>query len=278
VPRHVSINALGAATQARLRHQNPHSCEHCGAQVEIIASIEEPAVIGRILEHLQRSGCRQPPATPGTRAERARYRGTVADVAREVAIGLEHTRVHTTPWLNGELLFWKSPTEPTDIVGEVATPYRLMLTGDWQAAARAWEHIGAPYEQALALSDGPEEALREALTILDRLAAGPGPLATIVRRSLRERGARGIPRGPTQLTRNNPLGLTARALEVLKLLAQGCTSAQLALRLHRSPTTVEHHVSALLEKLGVHSRTEAVALAFARGMVTAASSGKVFGG
>jgi hypothetical protein len=35
-------------------------------KVKIIASIEEPAVIDRILEHLQRSGCRQPPATPGT--------------------------------------------------------------------------------------------------------------------------------------------------------------------------------------------------------------------
>jgi ATP/maltotriose-dependent transcriptional regulator MalT len=42
------------------------------------------------------------------RAERAWYRGTLADVAHEAAIGLEHTRVHTTPWLNGELLFWTS--------------------------------------------------------------------------------------------------------------------------------------------------------------------------
>jgi DNA-binding NarL/FixJ family response regulator len=48
---------------------------------------------------------------------------------------------------------------------------------------------------------------------------------------------------------------------------QGCTNAQLARRLHRSPKTVDHHVSALLEKLGVRSRTEAVAAAIALGIV-----------
>jgi DNA-binding CsgD family transcriptional regulator len=206
------------------------------------------------------------------RAERAWYCGRLADVARETAIGLEHTRVHNTPWLNGELLFWKSRTEATGIVGEVAEPYRLMLAGDWQGAATAWEQIGAPYEQALALADGTEEALRQALTILDKL--GGASLATIVRRNLRDRGVRGIPRGPKQVTRRNPLGLTAREFEVLQLLAKGYTSAQLARCLHRSPKTVDHHVSALLGKLGVHSRTEAVAIAFARGMDTAAISDK----
>jgi DNA-binding NarL/FixJ family response regulator len=59
---------------------------------------------------------------------------------------------------------------------------------------------------------------------------------------------------------------------VLQLLAQGFTNAQLARRLHRSPKTVDHHVSAILEKLGVHSRTEAVAVAFARGMVSTGSA------
>jgi hypothetical protein len=50
---------------------------------------------------------------------------------------------------------------------------------------------------------------------------------------------------------------------------QGCTNAQLARRLHRSPKTVDHHVSALLEKLGVRSRTEAAAAAIALGIVDA---------
>jgi DNA-binding NarL/FixJ family response regulator len=98
---------------------------------------------------------------------------------------------------------------------------------------------------------------------------GAGPLAAIVRRRLRERGARGIPRGPNEATRASPSGLTTKELQVLQLLAQGCTNALLARRLHRSPKTIDHHVSAILEKLGVHSRTEAVATALARGMVSA---------
>ncbi len=200
------------------------------------------------------------------RAEQAWYCGKLADVAREAAIGLEHVRGHRTPWLNGELLFWQSRVEPgAPIAGELAEPYRLALAGDWRAAACAWERIGMPYEQALALAEGPEEAQCDALGILDRL--GAGPLAAIVRRRLRESGAR-VPRGPNEATRTNPSGLTTKELEVLKLLAQGCTSAQLARRLHRSPRTVDHHVSAILEKLGVHSRTEAVAAAFANGYVT----------
>jgi DNA-binding CsgD family transcriptional regulator len=201
------------------------------------------------------------------RAEQAWYRGSLADVAREAAIGLVHVHGHTTPWLHGELLFWQSRATPLGpIAGAVAEPYRLMLAGEWRAAASAWERIGMPYEQALALAEGPEEALREALAILDEL--GAGPLAAIVRRRLRERGVRSIPRGPNEATRANPSGLTAKELQVLQLLAQGCTSAQLARLLHRSPKTVDHHVCSLLEKLGVHSRAEAVAAAFARGIVS----------
>jgi DNA-binding NarL/FixJ family response regulator len=146
-----------------------------------------------------------------------------------------------------------------------------MLQGDWQGAADAWAHIGMPYERALALAEGPEEALREALTILDAL--GAGPLAAIVRRRLRERGVRSIPRGPIEATRANPSGLTSKELQVLQLLAQGCSTAQLARRLHRSPKTVYRHVCSLFEKLDVHSRTEAVAAAYARGIVSAGHQG-----
>ena len=122
-----------------------------------------------------------------------------------------------------------------------------------------------PYEQALALTEGPEMALREALTILDRL--GAAPLGVIVRRRLRERGARGIPRGPNETTRANPAGLTTKETEILALLAHGRSNAQLARRLHRSTKTIDHHVSAILEKLGVHSRTEAVAARVALGVI-----------
>jgi DNA-binding NarL/FixJ family response regulator len=70
-------------------------------------------------------------------------------------------------------------------------------------------------------------------------------------------GVRGIPRGPRPSTRANPAGLTRREVEVLRLLAAGLHNAEIAERLYLSPKTVEHHVSSLLAKLGVRSRTEA---------------------
>jgi len=204
------------------------------------------------------------------RAERAWYAGRYADVADEATRGLVHVDGHTAPWIRGELLFWLSRVQPVALPDqEVAEPYRLMLRGEWHPAAQAWQKLGMPYEQALALAQGPEAAQREALDILDAL--GAAPLAAIVRHSLRKLGARGIPRGPRAATRTNPAGLTKREVQVLTLLVSGCTNTQLAHRLHLSAKTVEHHVSAILEKLDVRSRTEAVAAAFGLGIVKTGS-------
>jgi len=245
------VTIMTTLALVRLRRGDPGADELLDRAIELAIPTSELNRIGRVA---------------AARAEQAWYGGRLAIVARETAIGLAEVRGHTAPWINGELLFWQSRAQPdAPIEGEVAEPYRLILAGDWRAAACAWESIGMPYEQALALEKGPEEALREALTILDNL--GAGPLAAIVRRRLRECGARSVPRGPHEATRANPWGLTVKELEVLQLLAQGCTNAQLAHRLHRSTKTIDHHVCSLLEKLGVHSRTEAVAAAFRRGII-----------
>jgi DNA-binding CsgD family transcriptional regulator len=206
------------------------------------------------------------------RAEYEWYRGNLERVARETAIGLEHVGQHTAPWIKGELLWWRSRVEPIDsIPNDIAAPYQLMLAANWQDAAAAWERIGMPYEQALALAEGDEESLRASLAILDRL--GADPLATLVRKRLRDRGARHVPRGPSETTRANPAGLTGKEVQVLQLLTQGYTNAQVARRLHRSTKTVDHHVSAVLDKLGVHSRAQAVAAAFALGIVPSKEDG-----
>jgi len=66
-----------------------------------------------------------------------------------------------------------------------------------------------------------------------------------------------VPRGPLAETRANPAGLTARQLEVLALLAEGLTNAEIAARLVVSIRTVDHHVAAVLARLGVGSRRAA---------------------
>jgi DNA-binding NarL/FixJ family response regulator len=140
----------------------------------------------------------------------------------------------------------------------VAEPYGLELAGDFAGAARAWTQIGCPYDAALAMAGaGDVESLRASLAELQRIGARPA--ATIVARRLREGGATGLPRGPRQATQQNPSGLTSREAEVLELLAQGFSDADIASRLFLSKRTVHHHVSAILRKLGVSTRAQAAA-------------------
>ena len=111
----------------------------------------------------------------------------------------------------------------------------------------------------LADSGRPAEML-EGLRTLEELGATAA--ADLVRGRLRRQGVTRLPRRPLPRTRANPGGLTDRQLEVLALLAEGLTNAEIADRLVVSVRTVDHHVAAILAKLGVGSRREA-ARAFA---------------
>ena len=67
-------------------------------------------------------------------------------------------------------------------------------------------------------------------------------------------------RGARRSTRADPLGLTLRERQVFDLLLNGLSNRTIADRMHRSERTVEHHVSAVLAKVGVRSRNELFAL------------------
>jgi DNA-binding NarL/FixJ family response regulator len=75
-----------------------------------------------------------------------------------------------------------------------------------------------------------------------------------------------VPQGPRGATRANPAGLTTRQLEVVALLVEGLTNAEIAERLVVSERTAEHHVAAVLRKLGVSDRREAAARASELGL------------
>jgi DNA-binding CsgD family transcriptional regulator len=143
--------------------------------------------------------------------------------------------------------------------------------GAWSRAAAQWRDLGCPYEAALALAGADDDpSLRQALDEFRALDAQPA--AAIVAHKLRARGARGLPRGPRPQTRANPAGLTARELEVLALVRDGLRNAEIARRLFVSEKTIDHHVSAILRKLGVRSRGEASAKAARLEIAVATSS------
>jgi DNA-binding CsgD family transcriptional regulator/tetratricopeptide (TPR) repeat protein len=134
-------------------------------------------------------------------------------------------------------------------------PYAAMVRRDWRGAANAFGEVGWPYDRALMLSLlDDEESLAEALEIARSL--GAGPLTRRVAGRMRELGRR-VPQGPRGATRANPAGLTPRQLEVLALVAEGLTNAEIAQRLVVSQRTAEHHVAAVLAKLGATTRREA---------------------
>jgi DNA-binding CsgD family transcriptional regulator/tetratricopeptide (TPR) repeat protein len=175
------------------------------------------------------------------------------------------------PATRGQLNTWLVRLGLEPLAVSMETPYAVQLSGDVEAAVRCWDEVGAPYDAALTLLDSPdEEHWREAVARLDALDVESA--ARVARRKLREAGARGVPVGPRRTTREHPHGLTRREQEVLDQLAQDLTNDEIAEHLVISPKTVDHHVSAVLAKLGVANRRDAVHEARRLGLVDRAAA------
>ena len=170
-------------------------------------------------------------------------------------------------WSRGELAVWlRRLGQRVDVVG-VAEPYRALLDGAYEAAAEDFHRRSMPYDAALALVDSGDPSLAaRALDILDRL--GADAVAGKVRRDLRAHGMPVVPARRRAATLANPAGLTTRQTEVLRLLDDGMTNAELAERLYLSVKTVDHHVSAILTKLDVTKRRDAVRKARELGLLS----------
>jgi DNA-binding CsgD family transcriptional regulator/tetratricopeptide (TPR) repeat protein len=156
----------------------------------------------------------------------------------------------------------------------------------WEAAAAAWERIGRPYPAAYARwreaetlvavrdRDGAARVAEAALETARRLGSGwliaeIEGLATRAR--LRVHGAE-APQGTDGggAADQDPFGLTPREREVLALVAAGATNREIGERLHMAEKTASVHVSRILAKLDVRSRTEAAAVAHRHGLADVA--------
>lgn len=192
------------------------------------------------------------------RAEAALAAGDAKKAQTEANAALDLALAHKHRWFVGELcyLVWRAGGRP-ELPEWLTGPFADQVRGRPLEAARAWRRLGCRFEEARALVETDEPRhLSKALALFTELGARPAATGTADR--LRQLGVRGVPRGPRKSTAANPAGLTSRERQVLRLLAKGLTNAEIAERNRVSRRTVDNQVSAVLGKLGVRSRTEAV--------------------
>ncbi len=147
----------------------------------------------------------------------------------------------------------------------------------WLKASAAWEEIEQPYPAAIArwrsaetqVADGDRaaaallaaEALATAHQLGSRwLASELSGLAERARLDLDQGIATQRP-APREDDQDDPFGLTTRERQVLALIAEGATNRQIGAALFMAEKTASVHVSRILAKLGVRTRTEAAAVA-----------------
>ncbi|CAN5850624.1 AAA family ATPase [soil metagenome] len=147
-PQVSKIMALLALGRLRARRGDPDVWEALDEALELAAPTGT----------LQRLG-----PVHAARAEAAWLAGdrdrTVAEARAVYDLALEHHH----PWFVGELAYWQwKAGAMTSPPAEAAAPYSHQMTGDWEAAATAWDELGCPFEAARAREEsGDEEALRE---------------------------------------------------------------------------------------------------------------------
>jgi DNA-binding NarL/FixJ family response regulator len=145
------------------------------------------------------------------------------------------------------------------LAGDVGGPKVLMLT-TFDLNEYVYDALRAGASGFL-LKDVPPEQLADGIRVV---AGGDALLApSITRRLIQEFAQAGPPSGPP------PPGLdelTARELEVFKLVARGLSNAEIAAELVVSDTTVKTHVARMLMKLGLRDRVQAVVLAYEAGV------------
>jgi ATP/maltotriose-dependent transcriptional regulator MalT len=156
---------------------------------------------------------------------------------------------------------------------------------NFRRAVACWDSIERRYDQARALgylgralaslgdTTGASAALQQALEILDSLAEQLDPAlqasfhASPMVQEIRQAFATLSQNGLRKDLKQDTGGLTEREIEVLKLVSQGLTNAQIASQLFLSPLTINAHLRSIFNKLDVTTRTAAVHKASEKGLV-----------
>ena len=184
----------------------------------------------------------------------------------ELKLSMELIQKINNNFLNSEFAFWLQKARKKDLVlPDLYEPYKLLKEGEIKLAAFFWERTGCPFEKAFALFEGNEEDKKKALLIFQQL--GADTVYEKIKMEMRADGIKKIPRGLRESTRSNPAQLTNRELDVLQLLQKGIQNKEIAGTLFISPKTADHHISSILFKLDVNSRSKAVTEAVRLGIL-----------
>ena len=168
--------------------------------------------------------------------------------------------------MNSEFAFWLYKVRKKDLrLASLYEPYKLLKKGNIKSAVQFWEIKGCPFEKALALAEGTEDDKKNALIIFQQLAADA--VYEKLKMEMRADGIKKIPRGLRESTKSNPAQLTNRELDVLNLLQKGIQNKEIAAELFISTKTADHHISSILFKLDVKSRSKAVVEAVRLGIL-----------
>jgi DNA-binding NarL/FixJ family response regulator len=147
------------------------------------------------------------------------------------------------------------------LLSELDPPPHVVIVTTFDDDENLYEALRAGASGFL-LKNSPPEQLVEAVRAA---AAGDGLLATAVTRRVIAELARRSPGEPARPAALDEL--TARELEVLRLMARGLSNAEIAAELVITPGTAKTHVSRILMKLGLRDRVQAVVLAYETGLV-----------
>jgi len=249
------------------------------AGLDHLAELGQVMFSGRLLVHGMRA-C-------ADSADRARAARTDATLMRALDVAAE-----LRAWVSSRQLDPLDPqvtpvaTTAADAATWAAEESRLHGRSDperWLAAAALWQAADRPlpvayalWRQVEALISDPDSRNSGGTVLHQARQAADLAGAKLIQRELDALGRRArLPlHAPTIFPDDQPPSiqplsgkLTARELEILRHLANGCTNREIAKLLFLSPKTVGVHVSHILQKLDVHDRVEAATRAHRLGLV-----------
>ena len=146
------------------------------------------------------------------------------------------------------------------------SPARVLMLTTFDLNEYVYEALRAGASGFL-LKDVPPEELAAGIRVVAR---GDALLAPSITKRLIHEFSRAAPASAPPPGFNE---LTAREVEVFKLVARGLSNAEIAAELVVSETTVKTHVARLLMKLGIRDRVQAVVLAYETGIAVPGSTG-----